>query len=202
MTILQAWPLGDASDATETAPHGRGQCMQRVVLLGDWHDAGRGTQLHQAQDIFAPRGTPVLSPVAGRVASSGMTESGGYSVRLTNRQGSIQLSHFDAPPLVQVGDTVTVGQQLGVVGNTGRRASRTCPHLHIGARTPSGQAINLYSELRALAPASRVRPSRDRGVPTLDQAVSRGASTGAAVAFALALVAIAASKRQTNTRYA
>lgn len=137
--------------------------MRAVALLGDWHDAGRGEQRHEAQDIMAPRGTPVLSPVRGTVAFVGETTQGGYNVRLRTTSGTVQLSHFDAPPMVEQGERVTVGQQLGVVGNSGQRASRTCPHLHIGARDRQGRAINLYDELRALRPPTVSRPD---GRPT------------------------------------
>lgn len=140
-------------------------------MLADWHERGRAGGPHHAQDIMAPRGTPILSPVAGRVARSstdtGPQPSGGHGVSLITRRGSrVSLLHFDAAPLVHAGDRVTVGQQLGVVGNTGARASTTCPHLHI-EMVSGGQPVNLYSRLLELQEMARLQahtatqPQRD-----------------------------------------
>lgn len=165
---LTHWPLGPSSGARELAPHGNGRCMPNVVILADWHNVPRGSSIHEAQDIFAPRGTPVLAPIGGRIAVSTYTPRGGYNVKIANRYGTVQLSHFDQQPLVQRGNTVVSGQQLGVVGNSG--APRACPHLHIGARDLRGNAINLYPQLSRLAetaPEVR-RPSRRETATRLD----------------------------------
>lgn len=148
---LTHWPLGAPPEGAprERAPSGNGYCMERVIMLADWHDATRRRGAHHAQDIFAPRGTPVLSPIAGRIAFVGDGGSGGNNLKIVTPEGSIQISHLDRPPLVVRGERVSPGQPLGVVGNTGAR--HTCPHLHIGARNSSGVAINIYDQLTALS---------------------------------------------------
>lgn len=183
---LTHWPLGPSSGVQEETPGARpGNCMTRVVMLADWHDVQRRRGAHRAQDIFAPRGTPVLAPIGGRIAFAGYTPNGGYNVKIAAAQGTVQMSHFDAQPLVQRGDMVTSGQALGKVGNTG--APHACPHLHIGARDLRGNAINLYSQLSALSDfAPQIRRPRELTRPP----VSRG---GAGALFGLlAIVAIAA----------
>ena len=130
--------------------------MERIRLLGDWHEASRsGGAAHNAQDIFAPIGTPVLSPIDGVVEFSGNTPNGGNNVRIRKGRLTVQLSHFDRTPSVQAGERVRAGQLVGYVGNTGARASRTCAHLHIGARD-AGRAVNLYPELITMMPTGQV----------------------------------------------
>lgn len=208
MTWLRAWPLGDPS-ATRTTPPGRTRaCGQHVALLGDWHDAPRGGGTpHYAQDIFAPRGTPVLSPVAGRVRFAGWGEVGGWQVSIATNGGRLQLSHLDTRPTVTTGARVEVGELVGVVGNTGGRASRLCPHLHVGVKDAHGVPVNIYPELRALAPARRVRPGPTPDSPVelpepepapLDLATAQRAGTGLA-GGALALFALwAAAQKATS----
>lgn len=171
---LRAWPLGEVPrNSQPERPPGRttGRCARVPRLLGDWHDQGRSGGPHRAQDIMAPRGTPVLAPVAARVvrssADTGPQPNGGHGVSLVTQQGSrVSLLHFDRPPVVHAGDRVEVGQLLGVVGNTGARASTTCPHLHI-EMVSGGEHVNLYSRLLELQVMARAQateatqPARD-----------------------------------------
>jgi len=85
---------------------------------------------------------------------------------VTARGSRVSLLHFNAPPVVREGETVTLGQRIGVVGNTGARASRTCPHLHI-EMVSGGEPVNLYSRLLELQEMARsqaiesTQPARD-----------------------------------------
>ena len=167
MTWLTRWPLGDASRTVTQLPTRTRPCSPYVALLGDWHDAPRGGGApHYAQDIMAPRGTPVVAPCDGRVRFAGWGEVGGYQVSIATQGRRVQPSPLDVAPLVREGQTVRAGDPIGLVGNTGRRASRTCPHLHVGVKDAHGQPVNIYAELVALAPARRVRPG-----PTPDSPV-------------------------------
>lgn len=160
---LDVWPLGPPTDDIVPHPSGREghACMRAVALLGDWYGAERGTRAHGAQDIFAPRGTAILSPIDGFVALSHYTTSGGWTVTIRGARAQVVLSHMAEAPYVQQGDTVRAGEQVGVVGNTGARASRTCPHLHIGVRRMPGRVlVNPYPDLLALAPPSARLPTR------------------------------------------
>ena len=206
---LTAWPLGTPppADAREPRPSGHGFCTARVRLTGDWHDAPRGNGPHLAQDIFAPRGTPILAPIMGRVEAAHETPNAGWNVRLRGVDTRITLAHMDGPPLVSRDEVVQVGTQLGVVGNTGRRARTTCPHLHIQASAVrSRQAINLYDDLVALMPSAAHLSPAPVGHPTasvtqLDAQDERRGGGGLLLAFTgLGLGALAIAKQWRRNR--
>ncbi len=97
---------------------------------GDPRDAG--SRNHEGIDIFAPRGTPVVASVDGIVSRVGTNRLGGNVVWLSdtkNRQ-NLYYAHLDKQ-LVSTGQRVSVGDTLGLVGNTGN-AKGTTPHLHFG----------------------------------------------------------------------
>ncbi len=111
----------------------------RVSQIADTWGAPRlGGRTHQGQDIFAPRGTPVLSATDGfvtRVADSGL---GGKHVFVTGAGGyRYYYAHLDDFANITTGQKVTRGMVLGVVGDTGN-AKGTPPHLHFGMYTASG----------------------------------------------------------------
>ncbi len=91
-----------------------------------------GARDHHGIDIFAPRGTPVLSASAGVVTRVQETPRGGRVVwvRDETRGNSLYYAHLDRQ-LVERGATVKIGDPLGLVGNTGNARS-TAPHLHFG----------------------------------------------------------------------
>ena len=91
-----------------------------------------GRREHQGVDIFASRGTPVLAVVDGRVSRVRDRGLGGKYiwVRDSRRGLSLYHAHLDAQ-LVREGETVRIGDTLGLVGNSGN-ARTTPPHLHFG----------------------------------------------------------------------
>lgn len=99
-------------------------------VFGAPRDGGR--RRHHGVDIFAPRGTPVLSASDGRVAAVDVTRLGGKVVwvRDTERGANFYYAHLDSQD-VQRGQAVRTGDTLGRVGNTGN-ARTTPPHLHFG----------------------------------------------------------------------
>ena len=101
-----------------------------------------GERLHQGQDIFAPRGTPVFSATEGYVWRIGENRLGGNTVMILGAGGRIYYyAHLDRyAPELKVGDSVTTNTILGFVGNTGN-AKGTPPHLHFSIYTTRG-AIN------------------------------------------------------------
>lgn len=111
-------------------------------ITDTWH-APRGTdRLHEGQDIFAAKGTPVLSATRGLVYNIGENNLGGQTVSVIGAGGRVYYyAHLDAyAPRLAVGDPVTTRTVLGYVGTTGN-AQGTPPHLHFGIYTSSG-AIN------------------------------------------------------------
>ena len=111
--------------------------------IADTWGAPRGTgRRHEGQDIFAPKGTPILSATNGYVYKIGENNLGGQTVSVISAGGRVYYyAHLDAyAPGIEVGDPVTTRTVLGYVGTTGN-AQGTPPHLHFGIYTMSG-AIN------------------------------------------------------------
>lgn len=116
--------------------------VSKRQIADTWH-ASRGTdRLHEGQDIFAPKGTPVLSATSGYVFNIGENKLGGQTVSVVGAGGRVYYyAHLDAyGPGLEEGDWVTTRTVLGFVGTTGN-AQGTPPHLHFGVYTMSG-AIN------------------------------------------------------------
>lgn len=102
-------------------------------LVSTWHAPRSGGRKHEGADLFAKRGTPVVSAVTGDVWRIGNDRLGGQVVWVLGEGHTLyyyaHLDHF-AEGLVE-GQHVTRGQTLGFVGNTGN-ARTTPPHLHFG----------------------------------------------------------------------
>ena len=111
--------------------------------IADTWQAPRGTaRHHEGQDIFAARGTPILSATRGIIYNIGENNLGGQTVSVIGSGGRVYYyAHLDAYARgIKVGDWVTTRTVLGYVGTTGN-AQGTPPHLHFGIYTPTG-AIN------------------------------------------------------------
>ncbi|HEX8618084.1 MAG TPA: peptidoglycan DD-metalloendopeptidase family protein [Thermoanaerobaculia bacterium] len=99
---------------------------------------GTTPKWHGGNDLAAPKGTPIFAPVSGTVVQSGYDAQygGGWVLRIrraTKEDGKtvyIHMSHLNAQPNVQVGDTVVEGQpNVAQVGNSGN-AKDEPPHVH------------------------------------------------------------------------
>ncbi len=118
------------------------QDVSKKAVADTWH-APRGTgRLHEGQDIFAPRGTPILSATSGLVYRIGENNLGGQTVSVIGSGGRVYYyAHLDSYAAgLEVGDRVSTRTVLGYVGTTGN-AQGTPPHLHFGVYTLKG-AIN------------------------------------------------------------
>lgn len=116
--------------------------VSKRQIANTWH-APRGTErIHEGQDIFAPRGTPIFSATSGYIYKVGENNLGGQTVSVIGDGGRIYYyAHLDSyAPGISEGDPVTRNTLLGYVGTTGN-AQGTPPHLHFGVYTSSG-AIN------------------------------------------------------------
>ena len=145
----------------------------RKQQIADTWQAPRGNdRRHQGQDIFAPKGTPILSATSGYVYKIGENALGGQTVSVIGAGGRVYYyAHLDAyAPNLEVGDPVTTRTVLGYVGTTGN-AQGTPPHLHFGIYTTSG-AINPLPLLkdRVDSNATRTRPTN---TPTPRRLVTR-----------------------------
>ncbi len=127
----------------------------RASQLTNTYDEARsaGARRHDAIDILAPRGTPVLSVDAGRIAAIDTSERGGLSLYASDPSGRFMYyyAHLDRYARdLRVGKPLARGDTLGTVGTTGNAPVNT-PHLHFAItrlgdprRWWSGTAINPY----------------------------------------------------------
>ena len=115
----------------------------RKKEIADTWQAARGTnRRHEGQDIFAPKGTPILSATRGYIYNIGENPLGGQTVSVVGAGGRVYYyAHLDSYARgIGVGDFVTTRTVLGYVGTTGN-AQGTPPHLHFGVYAPGG-AVN------------------------------------------------------------
>lgn len=128
------------------------------TALRDTFDEGRPGHRHEALDIMAPRGTPVVAVDAGRVAKLFSSGAGGITVYQFDRDEKYvyYYAHLDryAQGLAE-GKMLARGDILGYVGSTGN-AKPEAPHLHFtifrlgpDKRWWKGKAVNAYPYLAA-----------------------------------------------------
>lgn len=106
------------------------------VVPSDLHDmypdARSGGRVHQALDIMADKGTPVVAVETGRVVKLFDSKPGGLTIYQFDPTETYcyYYAHLDgyAPGLAE-GQTVERGQVIGYVGSTGN-ANSAAPHLH------------------------------------------------------------------------
>lgn len=94
--------------------------------------APRGSRRHNALDILAPRGTPVLAADDGRILSMRRNSAGGITIYLVDAEERMvhYYAHLDGYRKgLGEGDRVTKGDVIGYVGTTGNAPANT-PHLH------------------------------------------------------------------------
>lgn len=130
--------------------------------LRDTYEQGRAGHTHEAIDIAAPVGTPVVAVDNGRIAKLFTSKPGGLTVYQFDSDGRLAYyyAHLDAyAPGLQEGMEVRRGMPLGTVGSTGN-ADPKAPHLHFAVfrlgpeqRWWEGAAINPFPALRLAAPA-------------------------------------------------
>jgi len=101
-----------------------------------------GARAHDAIDIMAPLGTPVVAAAAGQIEKLFGSARGGNTiyVRSPDRTLIYYYAHLDAyAPGLAEKQVVGQGQQLGTVGFSGD-ASPAAPHLHFEIQQASPQA--------------------------------------------------------------
>jgi murein DD-endopeptidase MepM/ murein hydrolase activator NlpD len=126
-------------------------------LHDNFDETRGGTRRHEAIDILAPRGSPVVAAVDGTIAKLFTSQQGGLTVYEFDSTGEYcyYYAHLDryAPGLAE-GMAVTRGTRLGDVGTTGN-APKNTPHLHFAVfrlgpqkRWWEGEAVNPFPMLQ------------------------------------------------------
>lgn len=121
-------------------------------LTDTWGAPRSGGRRHEGIDIFAPKGTPVVSTTRGVVTRVGTNRLGGQVVGVLGPALEFHYyAHLDRFGDFREGDLVQPGDVLGFVGNTGN-ARGTPPHLHYGIYRQG--ALNPYPRLTAALPGA------------------------------------------------
>jgi murein DD-endopeptidase MepM/ murein hydrolase activator NlpD len=133
---------------TPSAPVGGIICpVQGPVAFTDtWGAARSGGRAHKGVDMLAPRGTPTVAPVSGRVEHRG-NALGGFSWHLYGDNGSYYYGTHLASYANEGAGHVSAGTVIGYVGDTGN--ARGTPHLHFEIHPGGGGAVNPYPYVAA-----------------------------------------------------
>jgi peptidoglycan LD-endopeptidase LytH len=133
--------------------------------LSDNFEQSRGTRKHEAIDILAPMGTPVVAVEDGRIAKLFTSKGGGLTIYHYDPTGKLAYyyAHLQRYAVgLREGQQVRRGDVIGYVGVTGNSDPGT-PHLHFAvfrlgtpARWWEGEAINPYPVLSRAEPAQQV----------------------------------------------
>ena len=96
-----------------------------------YNETTRDWRTHAGLDIAAEEGTPVLAAADGEVYTVYADDTMGTTVVIRHQDGyTTRYSSLAEEVSVSAGDTVTLGQQIGTVGNTALLESALGDHLH------------------------------------------------------------------------
>lgn len=97
-----------------------------------------GREFHKGLDIAGRTGTPIKAPADGEVIYATQKRSLGNAIKLRHGYGIETVYGHLQEMLVKSGEKVKRGQQIGLMGSTGRS---TGPHLHY-AVVVNGKPVN------------------------------------------------------------
>lgn len=174
---------GGSDEATTSAPEPKSSVQEADVAvspsglaipvagmepseLTDTYTQARagGARVHDAIDIMAPDGTPVVAAAPGRVEKLYFSEGGGgitAYVRSPDSQWIYYYAHLqDYAPGLREGQRVQRGTPIGTVGHSGN-ASPAGPHLHFAIhRMASGEAWHEGTPVNPYPLLASARPRR------------------------------------------
>lgn len=163
--------LGDAEGAALLAQRSLQVPVAGIppAALADNYEQDRGARKHEAIDIVAATGTPVVAVDDGRIVKLFTSKPGGLTIYHFDpgKQLAYYYAHLQRyADGVHEGMVVRRGDVIGYVGSTGN-ADPKVPHLHFavfklkpGANWWQGDAVNPYPALRRAAPTELVTASR------------------------------------------
>ena len=118
-----------------------------------------GESMHLGLDIAADEGTPVFAPADGVIQFAGNNGSYGKFIRIGHGFGITTAYGHNAEIMVKRGQKVHRGEQIAMIGSTGRS---TGPHVHYEVRVhgnPVDPARYLFDGSSALTPPTTLRAS-------------------------------------------
>lgn len=135
------------------------------ATLSDQYELQRGQRKHEAIDILAPLGTPVVAVDDGRVAKLFTSKAGGLTVYQFDRDARLAYYYAHLQRYannLREGMALKRGDLIGYVGTSGNADART-PHLHFAvfklgtpARWWEGAPVNPYPALSRAEAADQV----------------------------------------------
>ena len=114
------WPVDRSGYWRISSPFGR-----------RWHPVIREYRMHDGVDIAKPHGSNIYAAAAGQVVYAGWLGGYGNTVIIAHSSTLSTLYGHASKLLVRVGDRVSAGQRIALVGSTGMS---TGPHLHFEVR--------------------------------------------------------------------
>jgi hypothetical protein len=95
-------------------------------IFGEYRNGGT----HKGVDIANNKGLKLFSPMECRVIANSYSDSYGYYLDLFNDKEKIKFkfAHLESKPEVNINDIVSKGQEIGIMGNTGKSSGT---HLHL-----------------------------------------------------------------------
>lgn len=140
----------------------------KVSYSNSWGDPRSfgGKRKHEGIDLFAPKGTPIISIANGKIVRKGWNQLGGWTITIQDDkypQFFYYYAHLDKyADGLEEGMKVTKAQVLGFVGDSGYGPMGTTgkfpPHLHLGIYVREGytalqrKAVNPYLFLKLWDP--------------------------------------------------
>jgi murein DD-endopeptidase MepM/ murein hydrolase activator NlpD len=120
--------------------------------FGPRSEAISGSSFHWGLDIAGDTGDPIIASYDGVVTFAGWHAVYGYAVVVTNETVDFLYAHC-SQLYVTVGERVSAGQVIALVGSTG---VSTGSHLHFEIRI-EGQPVDPLLMLRSYAPVTSVQ---------------------------------------------
>lgn len=122
---------------------------KRYIKNGWFNDRSNATRRHTGTDIRAKEGEDILSCTGGTVWAVDYGELAGNYVAVLDEHGFLYVyCHMvELTDFLHVGDTVSPGDVVGHVGNTG---NSDADHLHLSIISPEYTYINPYPVLKAV----------------------------------------------------
>jgi murein DD-endopeptidase MepM/ murein hydrolase activator NlpD len=108
------------------------QGIRRDDIVSNFNDSRGSERMHEALDLLAPRGTPVIAAEDGRIVKLFTSVRGGLTIYQFDPADRFcyYYAHLDRYAAnLKEGQTVKRGQVIGYVGTTGNAPADT-PHLH------------------------------------------------------------------------
>ena len=107
-----------------------------------YNQTTRDWRVHNGVDIAAEAGSQVCAAADGTVHTVYEDETMGMTVVIRHEEGYVtRYSSLEEEVLVKAGDTVTMGQKIGTVGNTALLENAIGDHIHFSV-TCDDQAVD------------------------------------------------------------